>query len=296
MYGDGLSEHLQEGTVVYVWGRSVWTLTGRNSGVCIGTCCLNTYRKEQWCVCVWRRSVWTLTGKNSGVCVYSDVLSEHLQVSKVLVLGSGGLSIGQAGEFDYSGSQAIKALKVSFAHVCLHLVLRLCKHACYQEYSCWSSLRHVDLNVVAGCTSDCDRFSKLFSITHACILFVLCVCKHVYYQELFCKISSYAWTWMHLLDALLSDWSSVPTISNTMMVYVITLNLLQHLGAGLSVASEHSVADATQCRHCLSSAFFSLCSHTCTIQYGCNRIAVIKSKVCTFTWYDLTWWNVQERW
>ncbi|OXB64724.1 hypothetical protein ASZ78_014995 [Callipepla squamata] len=35
----------------------------------------------------------------------------HLQVSKVLILGSGGLSIGQAGEFDYSGSQAVKALK-----------------------------------------------------------------------------------------------------------------------------------------------------------------------------------------
>jgi carbamoyl-phosphate synthase (ammonia) len=34
-----------------------------------------------------------------------------VQVSKVLVLGSGGLSIGQAGEFDYSGSQAVKALK-----------------------------------------------------------------------------------------------------------------------------------------------------------------------------------------
>ncbi|KAJ0407936.1 hypothetical protein ATCC90586_006308 [Pythium insidiosum] len=33
------------------------------------------------------------------------------KVNKVLVLGSGGLSIGQAGEFDYSGSQAIKALK-----------------------------------------------------------------------------------------------------------------------------------------------------------------------------------------
>mmetsp|Transcript_44556 Transcript_44556/g.90012 ORF Transcript_44556/g.90012 Transcript_44556/m.90012 type:complete len:1247 (-) Transcript_44556:249-3989(-) len=32
-------------------------------------------------------------------------------VRKVLLLGSGGLSIGQAGEFDYSGSQAIKALK-----------------------------------------------------------------------------------------------------------------------------------------------------------------------------------------
>ncbi|QLL31500.1 hypothetical protein HG536_0B03630 [Torulaspora globosa] len=32
-------------------------------------------------------------------------------VSSVLIVGSGGLSIGQAGEFDYSGSQAIKALK-----------------------------------------------------------------------------------------------------------------------------------------------------------------------------------------
>lgn len=36
----------------------------------------------------------------------------QVQVSKVLVLGSGGLSIGQAGEFDYSGSQAVKAMKV----------------------------------------------------------------------------------------------------------------------------------------------------------------------------------------
>lgn len=32
-------------------------------------------------------------------------------VRKVLVVGSGGLSIGQAGEFDYSGSQAMKALR-----------------------------------------------------------------------------------------------------------------------------------------------------------------------------------------
>ena len=33
-------------------------------------------------------------------------LEEELQESrKVLILGSGGLSIGQAGEFDYSGSQ-----------------------------------------------------------------------------------------------------------------------------------------------------------------------------------------------
>jgi len=35
----------------------------------------------------------------------------RVNVNKVLILGSGGLSIGQAGEFDYSGSQAIKALK-----------------------------------------------------------------------------------------------------------------------------------------------------------------------------------------
>ncbi|NGX58455.1 MAG: Carbamoyl-phosphate synthase large chain, partial [Chlamydiae bacterium] len=33
------------------------------------------------------------------------------QGSKILILGSGGLKIGQAGEFDYSGSQAIKAVK-----------------------------------------------------------------------------------------------------------------------------------------------------------------------------------------
>ncbi|MDR3168091.1 MAG: carbamoyl phosphate synthase large subunit, partial [Treponema sp.] len=32
-------------------------------------------------------------------------------LKKVLVLGSGGHKIGQAGEFDYSGSQALKALR-----------------------------------------------------------------------------------------------------------------------------------------------------------------------------------------
>ena len=32
-------------------------------------------------------------------------------INKVLVLGSGALKIGEAGEFDYSGSQALKALK-----------------------------------------------------------------------------------------------------------------------------------------------------------------------------------------
>lgn len=41
----------------------------------------------------------------------SPSLYERSTIRKVLLIGSGGLSIGQAGEFDYSGSQAIKALK-----------------------------------------------------------------------------------------------------------------------------------------------------------------------------------------
>lgn len=46
-----------------------------------------------------------------GDAAENDRLHPRVEVKKVLVLGSGGLSIGQAGEFDYSGSQAIKALK-----------------------------------------------------------------------------------------------------------------------------------------------------------------------------------------
>lgn len=38
-------------------------------------------------------------------------MSQPTDLKKILILGSGGLRIGQAGEFDYSGSQAIKALK-----------------------------------------------------------------------------------------------------------------------------------------------------------------------------------------
>ncbi|KAJ8610938.1 hypothetical protein MRB53_038242 [Persea americana] len=46
-----------------------------------------------------------------GTAEENNRLHPRVSVKKVLVLGSGGLSIGQAGEFDYSGSQAIKALK-----------------------------------------------------------------------------------------------------------------------------------------------------------------------------------------
>ncbi|MFA6917911.1 MAG: carbamoyl-phosphate synthase (glutamine-hydrolyzing) large subunit [Candidatus Gracilibacteria bacterium] len=57
------------------------------------------------------------SGKNSGrvhgqashVC--SQAGGNRHKIKKVLVLGSGALKIGEAGEFDYSGSQAIKALK-----------------------------------------------------------------------------------------------------------------------------------------------------------------------------------------
>ncbi|KAL8912364.1 MAG: hypothetical protein Q9171_002651 [Xanthocarpia ochracea] len=51
---------------------------------------------------------------NAQAYISSGVLGgkENLiDVKKVIVIGSGGLSIGQAGEFDYSGSQALKALK-----------------------------------------------------------------------------------------------------------------------------------------------------------------------------------------
>jgi carbamoyl-phosphate synthase / aspartate carbamoyltransferase len=51
--------------------------------------------------------------------IVNDNLQDSIQyvdnvknkIKKILILGSGGLSIGQAGEFDYSGSQAIKAFK-----------------------------------------------------------------------------------------------------------------------------------------------------------------------------------------
>lgn len=57
----------------------------------------------------------------SGLSVKNRLLKKLIYVpkapvdttrpKKVLILGSGGLSIGQAGEFDYSGSQAIKAMQ-----------------------------------------------------------------------------------------------------------------------------------------------------------------------------------------
>ncbi|OAA63677.1 Carbamoyl-phosphate synthase, large subunit [Niveomyces insectorum RCEF 264] len=58
-------------------------------------------------------SVATQSVHNPKAYLESGVIKprEHIDVKKVLVIGSGGLAIGQAGEFDYSGSQALKALK-----------------------------------------------------------------------------------------------------------------------------------------------------------------------------------------
>jgi carbamoyl-phosphate synthase/aspartate carbamoyltransferase/dihydroorotase len=55
--------------------------------------------------------------------VITPLLPYHNKINelkKVLVLGSGGLSIGQAGEFDYSGSQAIKAFKTQMQTVLIN--------------------------------------------------------------------------------------------------------------------------------------------------------------------------------
>lgn len=51
--------------------------------------------------------------------VRTNITTDTPKFKKVLLLGSGGLSIGQAGEFDYSGAQAIKALKEEGVEVIL---------------------------------------------------------------------------------------------------------------------------------------------------------------------------------
>ena len=54
-----------------------------------------------------KKNIWNYLKNN---CIDKSI-TQIIKKGKVLLLGSGGLSIGQAGEFDYSGSQAIKAFK-----------------------------------------------------------------------------------------------------------------------------------------------------------------------------------------
>jgi carbamoyl-phosphate synthase large subunit/carbamoyl-phosphate synthase small subunit len=50
-------------------------------------------------------------GDKIQIPIKTKIPVKRTDIKKVIILGSGGLTIGQAGEFDYSGSQCIKALK-----------------------------------------------------------------------------------------------------------------------------------------------------------------------------------------
>src|SRR3989338_8181553 len=54
-------------------------------------------------------------------CIRSSRNNMHKRedIQKILLIGSGPIQIGQACEFDYSGTQAIKALKAEGYHVIL---------------------------------------------------------------------------------------------------------------------------------------------------------------------------------
>lgn len=55
--------------------------------------------------------LYQIKSRNRSPPVHTIPINFPFRCLRVLVLGSGGLLIGQAGEFDYSGTQAIKALK-----------------------------------------------------------------------------------------------------------------------------------------------------------------------------------------
>ncbi|GJD08855.1 Protein PYR1-3, partial [Galdieria sulphuraria] len=56
-------------------------------------------------------SAWDIFLNYKKPKIPKSIEEDGRHIRKVLLLGSGGLSIGQAGEFDYSGTQALKALK-----------------------------------------------------------------------------------------------------------------------------------------------------------------------------------------
>lgn len=60
---------------------------------------------------LFRKFVGETRGETQPVVLQDGLSYQRKTYKKVLLVGSGGLSIGQAGEFDYSGSQCIKALK-----------------------------------------------------------------------------------------------------------------------------------------------------------------------------------------
>src|SRR5437870_6085745 len=55
---------------------------------------------------------------NDGVCA-EPIMPKRTDISKILIIGSGPIVIGQSAEFDYSGTQACKALKAEGYEVVL---------------------------------------------------------------------------------------------------------------------------------------------------------------------------------
>ncbi len=53
----------------------------------------------------------SLLGREVGREALNNNIMIDTHIKKAIILGSGALKIGEAGEFDYSGSQALKALK-----------------------------------------------------------------------------------------------------------------------------------------------------------------------------------------
>src|SRR5437667_7561704 len=70
-----------------------------------------------------RDPIWSATPRNcarrpvgdppapSTICCETSSMPKRTDLARILLLGSGPIVIGQAAEFDYSGTQAVKALK-----------------------------------------------------------------------------------------------------------------------------------------------------------------------------------------
>ena len=94
-------------------------------------------------------------------------------INKVLILGSGALKIGEAGEFDYSGSQALKAIKEegiqtvlinpNIATVQTSEALYRTGNATYLELlTARQSLLNARLNVVTDSFTQCQAVINLY--------------------------------------------------------------------------------------------------------------------------------------
>ena len=66
-----------------------------------------------------RRGAFLKTDRGSTWYVFADPMPKRSDIKKVLVIGSGPIVIGQACEFDYSGAQAIKAMREEGVEVVL---------------------------------------------------------------------------------------------------------------------------------------------------------------------------------